>query len=144
MSLYIFDTDTVTLFQSGNAQIERRRQALPFDLVAVSVISVEELLSGWYALLRRPQTIEQQARVYGLMAETLTFLARLPIVSMDEPAIRRFEQLRAMRLNVGSPDLRIAAIALELGATVVTRNLRDFRRVPGLAVEDWSQPMDTA
>ncbi len=43
-----------------------------------------------------------------------------------------------MKLNVGKNDLRIAAIALENGAIVVTRNERDFRRVPGLAVENWA------
>jgi tRNA(fMet)-specific endonuclease VapC len=43
-----------------------------------------------------------------------------------------------MKLNVGRMDLRIGAIALEHGATVVTRNLRDFRRIPNLTAEDWS------
>jgi tRNA(fMet)-specific endonuclease VapC len=50
----------------------------------------------------------------------------------------RFEQLRSMRLHVGLMDLRIAAIALENGMTVVTRNQSDFKRVPGLTIEDWS------
>jgi len=36
-------------------------------------------------------------------------------------------------------DLKIAALALELDATVVTNNIRDFSRVPGLKVEDWSE-----
>ncbi len=43
-----------------------------------------------------------------------------------------------MKLNVGASDLRIAAIVLEHNATLVTRNLRDFGRVPGLKVVDWT------
>jgi tRNA(fMet)-specific endonuclease VapC len=45
-----------------------------------------------------------------------------------------------MKLNVGSNDLRIAATALVRRATVVTANVRDFSRVPGLDIEDWTQP----
>ncbi len=41
-------------------------------------------------------------------------------------------------MNIGGNDLKIAAVALEAGGIVVTRNLRDFRRVPGLVCEDWS------
>lgn len=48
------------------------------------------------------------------------------------------QRLRRSKLNVGSQDLRIAALALELDATVATRNLRDFRRVPNLKFVDWS------
>jgi tRNA(fMet)-specific endonuclease VapC len=50
----------------------------------------------------------------------------------------RHRDLLRRRLNVAGNDLRIAAIALETGAGVVTRNLRDFNRVAGLQCEDWS------
>ncbi len=62
----------------------------------------------------------------------------MKILSFTEPAVHRFQALLRMKLNVGGMDLRIAAIALECGAVVVTRNLRDFQRVPGLVVHDWS------
>jgi tRNA(fMet)-specific endonuclease VapC len=42
------------------------------------------------------------------------------------------------KLNVKRNDLRIAAVALELGAAVVTRNRHDFDRVQGPKIEDWS------
>jgi tRNA(fMet)-specific endonuclease VapC len=58
------------------------------------------------------------------------------LVPLTAPAFARFETLAKARRNVKRNDLRIAAIAL--GATVVTRNRRDFGRVPGLAIEDWS------
>jgi tRNA(fMet)-specific endonuclease VapC len=54
------------------------------------------------------------------------------------PAAARFGALDRAKLNVKKNDLRIAAIALELGATVVTRNRRDFGRIPGLVIEDRS------
>jgi tRNA(fMet)-specific endonuclease VapC len=56
-----------------------------------------------------------------------------------EPAIHRYEGLKWLKLRIKKTDLRIAAIALEQDAIVATRNLRDFMRVPGLRVEDWSK-----
>ena len=62
----------------------------------------------------------------------------MQILDFTEPAIIRYNALLALKLNVGKMDLRIAAIALEAGATVITRNLRDFQRVPELACENWA------
>jgi tRNA(fMet)-specific endonuclease VapC len=73
------------------------------------------------------------------MAETVERLSGIRILPFDEAAIEQFERLKAMRLGVGTMDLRIAAIALTTGATVVTRNARDFGRVPERVIADWSQ-----
>jgi len=61
-----------------------------------------------------------------------------PALPYTESATARVAQLKALRLDVRLMDLRIGAIALEHGAAVVTRNRRDFGRIPGLSVEDWS------
>ena len=137
---FILDTDTITLWQNGHEPLKAKRAEHEFDLIAASVITVEEALGGWYNLLRRPpQNPEMLAGIYLRMTETVSFLGTLPIVTFDAAVILRFEQLRALKLNVGHNDLRIAAIALENNAIVVTRNIRDFERVPGLQVENWAE-----
>jgi len=73
------------------------------------------------------------------LAEAVRFLNRVQIVDFDEPAIHRCEQLKKRKIKIGKMDLRIAATVLERGAILVTRNLRDFQKVPGLQIEDWSQ-----
>jgi tRNA(fMet)-specific endonuclease VapC len=66
-------------------------------------------------------------------------LARLRILSFSEAAILRAKALQTSKLNVRKMDLCIAAIALEHQAILVKCNVRDFQRVPNLAVEDWSK-----
>ena len=65
-------------------------------------------------------------------------LNQFRLLSFTEETIDRFETLRSQKLGVRANDLRIAAIALVNGATVVTRNVADFGRVPGLLVENWA------
>ncbi len=138
MPTFVFDTDSLPLFQRGQAQIGERFLSTPPRSRAVAVISVEEQLTGWMALVRRARTNAQLAVAYQSLTDTVSFLATVRVLSFTEPAIERYHALRAMKLGVGTMDLRIAAIALEEAATVVTRNLRDFRRVPGLACENWA------
>jgi tRNA(fMet)-specific endonuclease VapC len=138
MSLYVLDTDTVSLYQSGHEALERRILTVPLVELAVTVITVEEQLTGWYSALRKAKQPEQMARVYRRLTVSVQFLSGLRILTFSEEAIRRYEELAALKLNVGKMDLRIAAITLEQGGVVVTRNLRDFGRIPGLRAEDWT------
>jgi tRNA(fMet)-specific endonuclease VapC len=68
----------------------------------------------------------------------LEFYPRYPVLDFDRAAADRFNLLRSQGIRIGTMDLRIAAIALTRGYTVLTANARDFSQVPGLAIEDWT------
>lgn len=136
--MYVLDTDILTLYQLGSPAVCERVAKESPDLLATTIITVEEQLSSWYTLLRRAKDRRELARVYDRFTGNVRFFAQLQVLSFSEPAIRRFEEIKAMKLGVRAMDLRIASIALEHDATVVTRNLRDFDRVPGLQTEDWA------
>jgi tRNA(fMet)-specific endonuclease VapC len=137
MSLYILDTDTLSLSQHGHAAVNARVLALSPGELAITVLSVEEQITGRYASLRKARQPDGLARAYQHLADTVRMLSGVPILSFTEQAILRYGQLLALKLGVGKMDLRIAAVALENNGVLVTRNLRDFRRVPNLVVEDW-------
>jgi tRNA(fMet)-specific endonuclease VapC len=138
MTPYILDTDTLSLAQQGHPRVSQRCQARPASDLAITVISVEEQLSGWYSMLRKARRPDDLARAYQRLAATVQFLAQWTILPFTAATIARSRYLIGLRLNVRRMDLRIAAIVLEHGRTLVTRNARDFGRVPGLVLEDWS------
>jgi tRNA(fMet)-specific endonuclease VapC len=96
-------------------------------------------MRGWLAVIGRSKRVQQEIAGYRHLYGLLSFFEALPILEFDEPAADRYLQLRRSRLRLGSMDLKIAAIAISRGATLVSRNLNDFRRVPGLSVQDWTQ-----
>lgn len=138
MSLYVLDTDTVFLYRKGHPVVRQRVDArLPGD-VAITVLTIEEQLTGWYSMLRRLTRPPLLARAYRELADSVKFYSGRQILLLTEPAIDRFNRLLALKLNVARMDLRIAAVTLEHSAILVTRNTRDFQRVPNLTLEDWS------
>jgi tRNA(fMet)-specific endonuclease VapC len=138
VSLYLFDTDTLTLFGRMHPVVLRNTFYHSADEIAVTSVTVEEQLGGWFAMLRAARTPAQIETAHVRLSETVRSLAVWDVRPFTSAAVTRFQELLRRRLNVGGNDLRIAAVALEIGATVVTRNLRDFGRVAGLACEDWS------
>ncbi len=139
MSLFVLDTDTLQLFQDGNPTVVAHVSTVAPGDLATSVITIEEQLSGWYTELRQAKRIERLAWAYRRLAATIRFLARIQIVDFDEPAIQRCQELKKLKLKIRKMDLRIAATVVERGGVLVTRNIRDFKQVPGLKIEDWSK-----
>ena len=136
---YVLDTDILTLFERGDANVIRNIQSHPLDDLAITIISVEEQLTGWYTKLRQAKKTDELARAYGRMTDAVRFLVRFEVLTFSEPAIVRYESLRTVHRRLDKKDLRIAAIVLENGDTLVTRNTTDFQQIPGLSIVDWSK-----
>jgi tRNA(fMet)-specific endonuclease VapC len=138
MNLYVLDTDMLSLYENDHPIVRPRVDAHYWQELATTVITIEEGLAGWYTMLRQARRRDQWPPLYEQLAKKVDFLAQWQKLLFTSSAIVRYERLLTLRLNVRRNDLRIAAIALEHGGILVTRNLRDFRRVPNLLVEDWS------
>ncbi len=140
MSLYLFDTDMLTLYGDGHPRVCERVARYPARSLATSIITVEEQLSGWYTVLRQTKNDQQLVLAYEGMTFSVQFLAQMQVLSLTTDAVARFNAFRKAKLKIKTMDLRIACVALEFGATLVTRNRVDFEVVPGLEIEDWTLP----
>ena len=127
---YMLDTNIVSEMIRNPAGRAAQRARAAEDQVCVSVIVAAELrygcaMKGSRRLLRR---VEE-------------FLAEVPVLPFAVPADSEYGGIRAEQEAAGRPigsnDLLIAAHARVLAATVVTANAGEFRRVPGLSVENW-------
>lgn len=140
--MYILDTDHLSLLQrpaSAEAQrLRPRLKSLGANERAVTVISFEEQVRGWMAQIAGAKSLDQQANAYRRLELLLKDYSGSKLLSFDERAIEMFLELKGARVRIGTMDLKIAAIALANNATLLSRNLRDFGKVPGLKVEDWS------
>jgi tRNA(fMet)-specific endonuclease VapC len=138
--MILLDTDHLSIFvdqrAAGNSALVRRLEQAQEPL-AIPVVAVEEQCKGWLAKLHRTRDIHQQITPYGRLAELFDFLAEWDIISLNEAAADIFTQLRRQKTRIGSQDLKIAAITLAKDALLLSANLRDFHKVPGLRVENW-------
>jgi tRNA(fMet)-specific endonuclease VapC len=138
MSVYLLDTDHFSLYQTGHPQVIQQLSRHTGDRLTISVITIEEQLAGWQRALRQARDDARRAEVYRRMALTVETLADWGVLAFTVAGMTRHAAFLRQRLNVGTNDLKIAATALEAGAIVVSRNQRDFGRIPGVVLEDWS------
>jgi tRNA(fMet)-specific endonuclease VapC len=138
MSLWVLDTDTLTLWLRDHEAVAAKVARTFPQQLAATIITVEEILRGWYTHIRRARDDERLARAYLALQQAVEFTRGIQILPFDLPAITRYRQLRTRHRRVGTNDLRIAAIVIEQGGILVTRNTSDFNEIVGLQLEDWS------
>jgi tRNA(fMet)-specific endonuclease VapC len=142
MSLWILDTDHVSLLLNEHPQISRKVMAIGAD-VTITIVTVQEIFNGWIVRINAESELEEIIRLYGNLNRTVALFKRLPVLNFDAAAGNCYEQMLqstpALSKKRLQKDMRIAAIALSREATVVTRNYRDFAQVPNLLLEDWTQ-----
>lgn len=111
----------------------------PLNEICTTIVNVEEQMRGWLAVINRFRRAQQEITAYQQLHRLISFFFEIPVLDFDEPAAEQLTQLRELRLRVGAMDLKIASIALSQRATLLSCNLADFRKVPGLQVENWTQ-----
>lgn len=141
--MILLDTDHISLLQVRETPsafaLQTRLEAFPPDEVVTTVITLEEQMRGWLALIHRVPEIQRQVAYYERLLSLVVFFAAWEVLPFDQRAAATFARLRQQRVRIGTMDLKIAAIALGHNALVLSGNLRDFQQVPGLRVEDWRQ-----
>ncbi|MFV9503927.1 MAG: type II toxin-antitoxin system VapC family toxin [Oscillochloridaceae bacterium umkhey_bin13] len=135
---FLLDTDHVSLDQRGHAGVRDQVQAAGSEQVLISVITIEEQLRGWLAAVRASTTADARATAYVRLRMAIEYFTSFTIIDYTAQIDALVVNLRKQGVRIGTQDLRIAAIALMDGATLVTRNSRDFAQVPGLVIVDWS------
>jgi len=129
---YLLDSNTCIQYLKGRcAPVSNRlRRTDPGQVRLCSVVKGELLYGAWRSLYRAET-----------MAKLERFLSAFESCPFDDKAAEVYGKLRAELASAGTPiganDLLIASIALSQGLVLVTHNVREFARVPGLALEDW-------
>lgn len=136
MPVYMLDTDISSyIMKRSHPTVLRKLQTVAVSDVCISVIAKSELLYGVEVSPRRQQD----------QAALDAYLRNVGVLEFPEEAALHYAQIRAALkasgIMIGANDLFIAAHARCSGLTLVTNNAREFGRVPGLKIENWSEPL---
>lgn len=139
---YLLDTDHLSILQRQAGQdyinLSTRMADYPLSDFAVSIVTFHEQMLGSHAYINRARNVDETVKGYEMMTRLVRDFKVLPLVSFDTGAATAFSQLQSQRIQLAKMDARIAAIALFRKLTLLTRNYRDFSKVAGLAIADWT------
>ena|SRR6266511_3373835 len=136
--MFVLDTDTVTLLEHGHERVGERLRLATEEVVTTEITRIE-ILQGRFASVLKAEDGEQLLRARQRLEQSETRLRSVRILPVDDAAAAEFDRLLGVKgiRRIGRADLLIASICLANDATLVTRNLKDFQKVPGLQIENW-------
>jgi tRNA(fMet)-specific endonuclease VapC len=136
--MILLDTDTFSLYQFGPPRLVERYRAAS-EVPALSIVTQIEVLRGRHEAVLKAEDGPHLLRAQQHLLHSIHTLALFQIVPFDQAAADLFDDLRQNKKlkKIGRADLLVACIALAHRATLVSRNLKHFRQVPGLQVENW-------
>jgi tRNA(fMet)-specific endonuclease VapC len=133
----LIDASILIEYERGRLNLERHLAQRQQEEFFLSVVTASELLHGVHRAVRPEVRTKRSAFVEAL-------LERFPLLPIDLATARAHAQvwaeLAAAGTMIGPNDLWLAATGLAHGLTMVTANVREFTRVPGLRVEAWAEP----
>ena len=131
---YLLDTDTCIYWLRNRQSVRERVREVGWNQISICVITVAELYYGAY----------NSNRVTENLARAEFFIQNLPVLPLNDTALRRFGELKAELRRTGQPiadfDLLIASVALAESYILVTNNTRHYDRIPELQLENWALP----
>lgn len=139
--MVVLDTDLLSLLERDEPpaeELRRRLARIGRGEVVTTVVNFEEQMRGWLALVARARTVAAQIEAYRRLLRFLENYRHIPVLPFNERAAVEYHRLRKQHRLLGTMDLKIAAIAIVHGATLITRNLSDFKQISDLPAEDWT------
>jgi len=140
--MLVLDTDHLSLLQWNvgveGRRLEKRLSEVDADEIVTTIVNFEEQMRGWLSYLAKSRTVVQQVEAYRRLTRHLEYYRQIPVLDFSEAAAVEYQRLRKLQPRIGSLDLKIAAIVLSKGGTLLSQNLSDFGRISDLKVEDWT------
>jgi tRNA(fMet)-specific endonuclease VapC len=133
----LIDTSTLIAYERGILDLPAQIKSRGAIDVSISIITASELLHGVSRAVDQSIRTKRSHFVEQLLQDFPLVLIDLKIARIHAQLWADLERSGTM---IGRHDLWIAATCLEIGATIITANEREFRQVPGLAVENWLVP----
>ena len=134
------DTDILSLLWRNHAKVAARVVAAGAEPMAITMVTYIEVLRGRFASVFTAANAAELDLAAEALAKSRKKLDELRVVEFNDTVSKQFDQLLMNKKlkKMGRPDMLNACFALVYGATLVTRNTKDYANIPGLKLENWA------